>query len=94
VKVKIVNHFWVAADILVYTPNGATQEVFRLVNSAKDASVFGRQAAETVMQFYGLRANAISKAFPISFKVVPSEEPNKGLWVVYGRQEAEIDPES
>lgn len=94
VKVKVVNHFWVAGDILVYTQTGAAQEVFRLVNNARDASAFGRGTAENVREFFGRRANLISKAFPISFSVIPSESPNQGLWVVYGKQEAEVDSES
>jgi hypothetical protein len=92
VKVKFINHFWVGTDILVY-PNGATQEVFHLVNSAKDASAFGRNNAKNVMQFFGLRANNVSGQTPITFAIVESEFP-KGLWIVHGKQEVEIDSES
>lgn len=93
-KVKVVNHFWVGGDIVIALATGATQEVLRLVHSKVEASTFGRATAANVMSFVESRVNSRQGNNPVvKFTVEPSETP-RGLWVIHGVQEVEIESES
>jgi hypothetical protein len=92
VKIKFTNRFWVAGDVQIIAATGATQEVFHFVNAAKDASAFGRVTADAVMSFVERRVNNLQNKNPSKFIVMPSENP-KGLWIVYGEQEVEVESE-
>jgi hypothetical protein len=94
-KIKVVNKFWVTGDILVILPGGPTQEVFRLTSSIEDATMFGLSTAHTVAEMMNRRLQQLfigESGHAPTFKPVPSEKP-QGLWLVYGKQEAEVDPE-
>jgi len=93
VIVKVVNNFWITGDILFYTLDGRMQEVFRFTNTPKDATVFGRSTAETVRQFVQHRVKNVPDRKPLNFQVEPSDNP-RGLWVVHGTQEVDVESES
>lgn len=92
-KVKVTNHLWVAADVQIVIATGATQQVFRLVTSEQQATAFGHKTANNVKDFVERRVNATNNEIPVQFRVMDSTIP-KGLWVVYGIQELELDSES
>jgi hypothetical protein len=93
VKVKVTNHLWVAADVQIIIATGASQQVFRLVTSEQQATAFGRKTANSVKDFVERRVNNLNSDHPVQFRVMDSTIP-KGLWVVYGVQELELDSES
>ena len=94
--VKVVNDLWITSDILFSPLDGRTQQVFRFTNTARDATVMGRAAAENVRQFVQARVpkfnDASGKQSVLEFEVEPSDSP-KGLFVVHGRQEVSVESE-
>lgn len=96
-KIKVVNDFWITGDILVMLPNGPAHETLRLTSTSADATKFGRKSAQAVAQFIAGHLetvyDSLGRPIDIIFKPEPSETV-KGLWVVRGTQEVEVDPES
>ena len=95
-KIKVTNEFWVTGDVLVFLPNGPAKEIFRLTNSANDATDFGHKTAEHVANIVEEQMQTFYRSYnrPIDtkFKIEPSPKVT-GLWVVHGLQEVEVDPE-
>jgi hypothetical protein len=93
VKVRVVNHLWVTADVQIEVGTGAAKSVLHLVNRDEEATAFGRKTAENIRGFVQRRVNDLNSETPVTFSLRPSKVP-VGLWVVYGIQEFELDSES